>query len=197
MLRTHLTTTVTFTLFLPGGLIVYHFKQQVSVQKDSLRRRMGCSHAFCLVCWAFTVGGPLLLLTSIVMRAGFIIHSWPGPLHTSVNTAAPRWAWMGFSGRPSLQDTHTHTHTHTNNTGDPTHLLPKPNNSPVSPSCALLSCLFVLQVSAPPSQKVSKQRSEVVASHYSQRWCQQHSDLRGHRCKNVDFMTIRGKINVL
>ena len=73
--------------------------------------------------------------------------------------------------RPALftGHTHTHTHTHTNNTGDPTHLLPKPNNSPVSPSCALLSCLFVLQVSAPPSQKVSKQRSEVVASHYSQR----------------------------
>lgn len=90
MLRTYLTTTVTFILFFPGGLIVYHFETAGLYTKGLFKETHGMFLCILSCVLSLYRGGPLLLLTSIVMRAGFIIHSWPGPLHTSVNTAAPR-----------------------------------------------------------------------------------------------------------
>lgn len=166
-----------FLFFPAGGLIIYHFKQQLCIQTTSLRTHMGYSCAFCLLSCNV---GPLLLLTSIVTRARFIIHSWPGPLHTSVNTAASRWAWMGFSDH--LFAGHTHKkhwrpHWHTCYPNQITYAVP-----------AL--CLAGVRST---SQKVNKQRDrgtshsspllreEVMSTKF---WPQQECGLNEHQGKD-------------
>lgn len=93
---------------------------------------------------------------------------------------------------PPLYRTCSHKHQR------PTHLLPKPNNSPVSPPASWcptsLSCRCPLHESK--GEQIEKW-GQVMANHYSEKWCQQSVDLRGLRSKNVDLMTIRGKIHIL
>lgn len=110
LLQDPLTTTLTFTLssrrlncisFQTAGL---HSTYLLKNARGILLCILSCLPSFNV--------GPLLPLTSIVMQTRFIIHSWPGPLHTSVNTVDSRWAWMRFSDQPSHMHTCARAHTH-------------------------------------------------------------------------------------
>lgn len=93
----------------PAGLRPKHLLKNT-------RRILLCN--FCSVCRALMCDPPLpnptplLPLTSILMRTRFIIHSWPGPLHTSVNAVDSRWVWMGASNHNTTHPPHPQTHTH-------------------------------------------------------------------------------------